>query len=232
MIRNYFLTGENIMYTNNNLYDLNENAEVVIRYSRGEKFGKGKVVKSTKTQLTIEYLAEDGRSFTERFSKSNGDQIGGKHYIGRTYGGNNGNGEYIPAHLMTYAEADVEIEDRKAKQAIETQKRDEQRQASQNRFNEIVKKTQNDRQSLTLIDEETQTYKIVVMSGRGNRMLGIFKVREDEYFDWDSQEYQKGFAFDLAYTGHSNSWGSRSTENAKTFEEGVDKVMYELYQAW
>lgn len=220
------------MYTNNNLYDLNENAEVVIRYNQGEKFGKGKVVKSTKTQLTIEYLAENGRSFTERFSKSNGDQIGGKHYIGRTYGDNNGNGEYIPAHLMTYAEADAEIEDRKAKQAIETQKRDEQRQATQNRFNEIIEKTKSDRESLVLIDEETQTYKIVVNSERGNRMLGILKVRSEEYFDWDNRGYQKGLAADLAYTGNGNSWGSRSTINAKNFEEALDKVIVELYESW
>lgn len=219
------------MHTDN-LYDLNENTEVVIRYNRDEKFGKGKVVKSTKTQLTIEYLAEDGRSFTERFSKSNGEQIGGRHYIGRTYGSNNGDGEYIPAHLMTYTEVDEEIEAVKAIKTERAEKARIQQEAAQNRFNEIVEITQNDRQSLTLIDEETQTYKIVVNSKQSNRMLGIFKVRSEEYFDWDNREYQKGLAADLAYTGNGNSWGSRSTINAKNFEEALDKVIVELYESW
>lgn len=219
------------MYTND-LYELKENTEVVIRYSRGEKFAKGKVVKTTRTQLTIEFVNEEGRSITERFSKSNGDQVGGKAYIGRTYLNRDEDGNYVPMRLMTYAEADAEIEARKAKQAIETQKRDEQRQASQNRFNEIIEKTKSDRESLALIDEETQTYKIVVNSERGNRMLGIFKVQGDEYFDWDTKEYAKGLAADLAYSGNSNSWGSRSTINAKNFEEALDKVIIELYESW
>ncbi len=207
------------MYTNN-LYKISENTEVVIRYARGEKFAKGKVTKTTKTQLTVEYTDENGRSFTERFAKSNGDQIGAKAYIGRMF---------EPVRLMTYADADDQIQERKVKESIELEKSNKRMTEAQNKFNEIIEKTRKDRQSLVLIDEETQTYKVVVMSEKGKRMLGFFKVRAEEYFSWDAKEYQNGFAFDLVYSLNGQSWGSRSTENAKTFEEGLDKIMYELY---
>lgn len=225
------------MYTNKLFDSLTQNAEVVVRYAKG-KYAKGKVTKTTKTQLTVEFVTENGRTSTERFNKSNGEQIGGGAFISKEYGHwNDDSSKYIPERLTTYAEADKAIAAIEADKAVKAEKRAAQQQASKDRFNSIVEKTRTEREnSLVKIDEETNTYKIVITSERGTRLLGIFTLSPKEYYNFGSVDtvggMVNGFGVGLTYSTGQGSWPNCGTQDVETFEDAVNYVVNRMYEAW
>lgn len=224
------------MFTNKLFDELKSGDEVVVRNANGTKYTKGKVIKTTKTQLTAEIFAEGFEvARTVRFSKSNGDEIGGKRHIAKHYGyWDDESGKYIPERLWTYAEADEAIEARKVEEAAKLQKSQERQEAAKTEFASVVEKTNEDRKSLTLIDSYNgvDTYKVVVTSELGVRTLGVIKIQSKEYIDWEERGEVKGFEFGLVINNDRGGWSMYNSETVKTFEAAIDQVMYKMYKNW